>query len=470
MGARALGRAAVVVVALSAGIALAQAQPSGSPGAAPPIKPVVSPGLIDSVFTDMSLHDAKQESIRRERLLVVVDPLSRFYNEATWKHPSVRAFVMWKAIVIKVPGSQSPARNPKPNIGPAELFIGGERVENNFVKIDKFNKDFMQKTQVRVWPIGLLLGMDLAIEMARTRDPLWGLRHDDKNPMPPMPDREPPLFDASDGVGVPVDDLTRSDGLRGVLKRLEEAREAASSGDRDRAIGLYTWLMERSAEIEPSFNAARLFVVAPEFAELASKHKAARSRAAVLFERASVRMPWAGPAEWFELTATAEAAARTSEVVIALEEAINEPYEAAMLSGAAMTELKLIASRLGQTKEVVGSAEAILTQASSSLRMKKPGKVRQEDWDQLQATRKWLILVDGSRAYGALLAQGKDDAAGKIATIVREVHGLAGTRSLITTALAVNQTRAQHLAWLDESGAAKGDALRAILEERAGGK
>jgi hypothetical protein len=455
-----------MMMLICAGVTPVIAQSSNPPAGSPAPKPVVSPGLIDSVFTTLSAEDAMRESIRRERLLVVVNTSSRFYNEAAWNHPSVRAFVMWKAIVVKAPGGG----NQSGNIAAAKFYIGGQRINDNFVKIDSNNSGFMATTQVRVGPIGLLLGMDLAIEMARTRDPLWGLRHDDKNPMPPMPDREPPLFDASDGVGVPVDDLTRSDGLRGVLKRLEDAREAASSGDRDRAIGLYTWLMERSAEIEPSFNAARLFVVAPEFAELASTHKAARSRAAVLFERASVRMPWAGPAEWFELTATAEAAARTSEVVIALEEAINEPYEAAMLSGAAMTELKLIASRLGQTKDVLGSAEAILTQASSSLRMKKPGKVRQEDWDQLQATRKWLILVDGSRAYGALLAQGKDDAAGKIATIVREVHGLAGTRSLITTALAVNQARPQHLAWLDESGAAKGDALRAILEERASGK
>ncbi len=442
---------------------------SGAGGAAAPVpvKPVASPGLIESPFSSLSFAEAKIESVRRDRLLVVVNPTSRFYNEEAWMHPSVRAFVMWKAIVVK--GTVQPSAQGEYNMASVDFYIGGQIVTNNFVKINARNpltSGFFNTTQVRVGPLGLLLGMDLAVEAARTRDPLWGLRHDDKNPMPPLPDREAPMFDGSDGVAIAVSDLTRADGVRGVLKRLDEAREAVAAGDRDRAIGLYTWLMERSAQVEPSFDPARLFVVAPEFAALTVRYPGAMSRANALFERAQVRMPWAGPAEWFEMGATAECARRNAEVAMEMQAALGDQYEESALSLAAMTELKLITSRVGSTKDLLPTSEATVKDAEKGLKTSRPSKVRAEDWDQLQATRKWLIRAEGCRAYGALLAAGKEEDAARIAASVRAVHAGEGTRALIIMALAHGQAREGHRAWLDESKSSLNDALRAAVDER----
>ncbi len=430
-----------------------------------PIKPKASPGLIETPFSDLSFDEARRESIRRDRLLVVVDPSSRFYNEEAWMHPSVRAFVMWKAIVIKGRERPSPFRRQY-NIAGTNFYIGGEQREDIFVKIDGNTARFMEKTQVRVGPLGLLLGMDYVIDLARSRDPLWGLRHDDKNPMPAMPDREAPMFDASDGVAIAVSDLTRADGIEGVLRRLEEARAAVVAGDRDLAIGLYTWLMERSAQVEPSFDPVRLFVVAPEFAVLTPKYPAAMSRATALFERARVRMPWAGPAEWFELGATAECARRNADVLMEMQGAMGDMYEESAMSRTAMAEIKLITSRIGNSMELVPTADATVKEAEKGLKTSMPAKVRVEDWEQLQATRKWLIRAEGCRAYGALLAAGKQEDAARIAAVVRSVHGAEGTRALVITALAHGQARAEHRRWLDEAGVSSKDGLRAALEAR----
>lgn len=445
---------------------------------------MAQPGNVDDAFTDLTFQEAIKESMRTDRLLIVVNTDSRIYNPDTWANKTLQAYIKWHAIAIRVKGKPlsdcevgtlepyamrafGTTRNPYDNIASAEFFVNGCRANAALMYFDKNTARIKRDTVVRGNAVGMLIAADSAIESAKTRDPLWGLRHDDRNPMPLPPEETAWLFLGDDGLADPVSDVQREGATIGaVLERLEAARKATAAGDHRAAVGLYTWLWERGEQIDPAFGPARLWLVAREMGELTKVSQSMRTRAAQLHARVEARLPWAMDREWYELAMSGLAKGSMGTTMIAFEGVLNDPQEAAMSSVSPQARIFLMASRSDEIEKLAPGTEAFLKKQTAELKKTRPKGATKEDWDDLQKARRWIIRMEGCRGYAYWLTKGNEVEAGRIATIVQSVHGPEVSAYLVATALAAGEVRPVHAEWLRKLPPEKGRVLLQVVEER----
>src|SRR5579862_8001862 len=135
---------------------------------------------------------------------------------------------------------------------PDLLSLPGGQPTNNFIR-----------ARLIPTPLKLLFQADFGMRCKSARDPAWGMLHERDCPEPPPPPEPEPLSNTRDDLAPIVYDPHPEETI-GPLDRLDEARRLVKSGDFYQATGVYTWLWERAAAIDPAFRPARLSILAQE--------------------------------------------------------------------------------------------------------------------------------------------------------------------------------------------------------------
>jgi hypothetical protein len=451
---------------------------------------LAQPALPSPIFEEgKSYEEATREAKAKHRLLMVytegTDPVDQAeFERRTLKNPTLWAFVHWYCIGIKLPNHQGPAkityyrRGSRPTV---TMYIDGELVPNTIHdEIDTLNlpdtlqlpggppaNNFIAPHRLPT-PLKLLFQADFGIRFKSARDPVWGMLHQRDCPEPLAPAEPEPLSNTNDGLAPKVFD-PRPDETAGPLDRLDEARRLVKSGDLYQATGVYTWLWERAAALDPAFRPARMSILAQEMASLGAKRDGARERFAKLRNVRTERMLWADYSqmhEWFVLNAINKDPAPTIEFL----DYFTSGDEGAMLPPADNAAYNLLTRRTDygaaweRPKEPLARAVSLTARLSPHF----PSQVTPKERDEYGAFARQYLLDEGCRLYAASLVKGDDVTAQQIALAILKARDDAVTRlSLITTALSADppQPRPIQVRWLDEAEAASG-AKRPDLRNR----
>lgn len=481
---------------LAPAVAWGWAQPHAAGGPGPKLE--FDDQMQMQPWSELSLEDALAESKAKHRMLVVFlyddSPVSERMLARTWPSHTMAAWLAWHAVAVKIDARNGigatlrSAHKIAHNRLPATLiYVRGQGLKvfehggGGYLKTDPAERavdirpispDPPDVAAARSIP-GLLFNLQFTLERAKLMDVPWGLMHDQRNPEPDPPPKRDPLYNTDDGLADVVDDLPPGEGGAppDVLGRLEEARAAARAGELRRAAGLYTWLWERGAEVEPAFAPLRLTVLAGEIAALVDQRQGVRERFAMLRDDATKRLLWAGLIEhdeWFILNAMVD---RDDSSALYLVTTLVNDEEATMLSLDQQTGFKWMLARAPLDDQISNPGrfveERLKAIAPVSVRRKRPNSVPPAQWEALMVFRDHWLVGELSRVYSVALKAGVDDQADRAAqlllTSVSDQVQAGAQRSLVLAALAAGQVRPIHAQWLADAPAS--DPLRKRLAE-----
>lgn len=439
-------------------------------------------------WSTATLEEALKTSKKNHRFLMVFiyddKPVSRRMLTRTWTNPTLAAWVMWHAELIKFDsrGAMGQRLMAAHGVGPDRLpativYLRGksfrtfehgglalEPEERRRLVIEPIPAIAPDAPAPRSVP-GLLLRLDMALESARLSDVPWGVLHDQKNREPDPPPPSDPRFGIDDGLGAVVADLLpEADGTPpDVLGRLEAAREAVRDGDLHRATGLYTWLWERGEAVDPGMAGVRLTIIAEEMVALAKKRPASADRFESIRSEASSRLLWAGHDghdEWFILNAIA---GRDLDSLLYLARFSVEEEEASMIPGDTLAAWRWMERRAtaGAAGEAVSRdqparwcEDRLKRLAPVAAAQSRPVRIPPEAWATLQAFRTRLLATECARVYAVALSAGEEALAERAASMALDAAGPSAARTqriLVATALAAGQARAAHAQWLGDT-------------------
>lgn len=458
--------AAIAACALGPSVLAQDMPPDGVPYRPPERKIPTAPFLDhytlpvpQDILHPGTLREALEESIRRHRVLIVVleDMPNIPGRRHFWENELVRAWVKWHAIVVyddeQARVLQLVRRTRQENHYGVALFYRGKFVR--MASPRRRDEDFaLFKPRPTASAIGLLFGLDLTTEMYCLRDLVWSMMHDKLNPMPQPPEPEPPLWLTGDENADGVADLEAPPGtVPDVLARLAEARRLAADGALADATGLYTWLWERGAEVDPAFGPVRVAMLPQEVRPIVAARPGTKARVAMLGERLAARNLWATHSEQYEALSLTLMADDHAAAVRWLSTELLDLDMASLHSREELRVYSLMAERLGNP----GTPESTLAWARAQhkeLQRPRPSTRTLEKHKMLQDFRRWLLVQEACAAYAAALQSGSA-AAAPLAQLAQDVGGPEVLRALVMSALAQGQAREEHLRWLaDAAGAA----------------
>ncbi|MBX3357496.1 MAG: hypothetical protein KF745_03620 [Phycisphaeraceae bacterium] len=406
--------------------------------------------------------EAAEEAARQNRLLVLYqyEPNSAdaaWMEQYTWRNPTLAAYIRWHCIAVKVPA---------PCTG-VSIFKGKKCMKRLYCEESPYaaNEGMLPSalTSGRKIPkppkicpgaVSILFQSDFAMERIRSTDPVWYEFHNLKNPPPEPPPMPTGFYAMDDGLGESVRDPGPEDGPVDLWQRLDDARRAVRVGNLYAATGLYTWLWERAAELDPAFGPARRGALASEIADLASRRPGAKERFTQIRDARSARMLWADYDEMVEWGVLGSMVADDELVVEWFNMVINSDAEAAMMPRADKIayNLMLARERLADSyelgKDPVGRISRIAAIAAGA----RPRNVQPEDWPGLQAFVRTYLVDEACRLHAACLRAGREGDAWQIADLLLKQAGTPlARRSLVTTALVAGQPRQRHAAILGEA-------------------
>lgn len=414
-------------------------------------------------FCTLPYEQARQKAKRECKLFVVIaiepgTPEAAIAERRLLRNPTLAFFLKWHAVTVKVTGSCVSFTVYKDDEVLGSIGCMKDRlspqIDAVIASLPAAQLDGLRGA-ARPTPgaAGALFTVDYALEKIRAVDPVWYALHERRNP-PPQPPPLPPPFHLQDdgraevigeGEDPPADEGA---GLALTLERLEAARRAARVGDLYRATGLYTWLWERAAELDPAFAAARRSFLAAEIADLAFRRDGCRERFNAIRAAHARRLLWATYDdfhEWCVLNALCGDEALTVEWFDPL---INDEQEAAMLPRAdkAAYELLLARESFGNPLELGDDPVAKVRRIAAARTQPCPRQADPQDWARFQSFADTLLLHEACRLHAACLTAGRDADAHAIASILLAASDTPITRrALALTALAAGHPRPEHI-------------------------
>jgi len=445
----------------------------------------------DSLFNRGELEDLLQESKDRHRFLIIFyvganmpDSAKRDVEkmrDRTFRSPTFGLWLRWHGTMTEVNQAERPKQfaliQNELRRSNRSGFLGGVPVDwgapprilvfkdGRLVRIlpdptqdgEKYKGPWRGASSENrfVSPAGLLLRLDMLMDGLSSTDPVWLARHNHDNPPPEAPARKywslvedanaPAIEDPGAPEGEPPD----------VLAVLDEARATKRARELFDATGLYTWLWERGAEVDPAFEAARVTLLPDEIGDLCSARRSARDRFGSVFDETSNRGVWV---DWHERYAWMVLGARVGrtedfiEVFDFLTDDIDEAPITPREDRAITQELTRRDPAADPWRLPRNGPRSVIAALDGGATMKQTGKT----WQELKETRRWLAGIEARRVYAAYLKAGRDAEAAEIGAALVDRDDDGPTRvSLVMTALAFGQVREDHLRLLNEA-AAKG--------------
>jgi hypothetical protein len=478
-----------------AGVACAGlAPPSGAqsmPFKGPPQPPM--PRVLDlkdfPLLEDLQYPAAKEKAKRTSRIVLIFwcgDPPTnpRWTFLACQNSITLRAYIKWHAVAIwlrmlppelmdeacrfmKQQNSDSPAVLVVRD-GHVEAFVGSERPGGIGIGVQirgnpclPLGKTLDPDDRLYVpHPIRVLYQTDFAMERIAARDPVWMEIHKRDNPEPKAPPEPEPANMVRDELAPVVYDPRPEEHI-GALDRLDEARRLVREGDLYRATGVYTWLWERGAAMDPAFRPARLSALAQDLDALTSRHKEALEKFSNIREERNLRLPWAEYGqmhEWFVLNGVTHNAEDTLSY---FDYFTNDPDEGGMIppEDAKAYSLLTLRENFVRAWEMPGEPVARVRRIADRIDPKFPATVKEKERTEYRAFARQYLLDEGCRIYTACLVKGDETSAQRVAEIVLGARNDDAARlSLIETALAADppQARPIHEQWLVEAETASG--------------
>lgn len=445
----------------------------------------------DSLFNRGSLEDLLQESKEQHKILVVFYVGARMsvsadrdvekMRERTFRSPTVGLWLKWHGVLTEVNEAERPKQFAKiqgalRSTGGGRGGLMGENVDygspprilifkdGKLARVlpdpsqdgEKYRTSWRKNSENRfVSPAYLLLRLDMLMDGLGTTDPVWLAAHNHDNPPPERPPTR--LLCRTDDANAPaIEDPPAPEGEPvDVLAVLEEARDARRARHLHDATGLFTWVWERGAALDPAFEAARVTLVAEEIGDLCRARKATMQRFREVFDEMSsigLWLEWPERFAWMSLGARIGRSDDFIEVFDLLTEDIDEapitPREERAISKELMRK-NPAASPLALPKDGPGPLASALD-GGALLKQAGAGGT----WQALRDTRKWLAKIEATRAYAAYLKAGRDADGAVLEKALIESADDPSTRvSLVMTALAFGEARPEHLRLLDEAAA-----------------
>lgn len=420
-----------------------------------PLPPTDHPSAINPSWTlteSISADEAFDKAVKSRRLLML------FFTGDTPENPnwpfrragrsvSLRAYIKWHCVAVHTP--VFPRQMKRRGFGPCGCV---------YVVRDGEVEAIIKPTTLGMpGPLEILYQTDFAMDHIKARDPMWGMRHDEKNPAPQPPPEPEPLSNTQDEIAPMVRDPRPAENI-GPLDRLAQARASMKAGEFYQATGLYTWLWERGAAVDPAFRAAKLSALAQDIKTLIELRPEARGRFEKIRDIRTERTPWADHTQmhdWFVLNGATGNAVDTIEY---LDYFINDLDESSIIPPADNAAFKLFARRSDfaaawEQPPATTSATARVAGLVKRLNPKFPASTLPAAAAEYRAFAAQFFIDEGARLYVVCLVKGDEVAAQEIArTILAARNDAAARLALITTALAADppQARPEHLTWLDE--------------------
>ena len=409
-------------------------------------------------FSDESFDDAMARSIAENKVLIVVSHMCQGSpgRRNWWEHPLNAAWLKWHAIVIEPRGERFTVHSRPPDLDNQnaigiEMYIDGQGVPINIPVMPPAQRG----GPVTIAPATVLFHIDFAYEAYRTRDPVWGKKHDLANPPPPLPDLGSPLS-AGDANFPAVDDPApvAEGGTPDALSMLLQARAAARTGKPREACAAYTWLWERAGAIDPALDPVRRMVVPFEMRALRTASQTSEERLLTLRDRASRFLPWD---EWpltLDWALLSVGLQEDGPMLAWFSEALDDPDWTAGQPIAKRRTLNAIVQLIDAVK--ADELPALLTLARQLAAPTIPPKMPQADRPRYQQTCSLLAFNAACKAYTMALTIGDAAAAAQAATIARATGGGVARRALVACAIAADRVGPEHAGLLEEAAAAAG--------------
>ncbi|MFT3684450.1 MAG: hypothetical protein QM783_05895 [Phycisphaerales bacterium] len=428
----------------------------------------------------LSITEAAAKAKREHRVLIVIRDWKRppEMRRPWWANDSVRAWMMWHAVMVKLDRNDEAAgaylkANP-PDKGTAffgfDMFIDGGRV--NYAR---FLPEAVGSGPNAAGPddwepaIGhlptatmALFAFDLQMDFAKAKSPAWAMSHEKDCPAPARPARMYYFGKEADGLPTVPDvrDPKVGDLYVDVLARLREADRLIAAGDKRQAFAMLTWLWERGPEADPAFAFCRVGLVLPRMAALADKDEALATRLTQIAEAELALYPWYDDSDEVAYLALRYHEERREQIIkrVIVEGDDTDEQTMAGIVGGRLGDLKAYITE--RTKDKVIETRDWQLIARETRRVMPPTIERESrEWWRRQTPE--LVAVAGIRTYAALLssesavdrarAESMGDTIALAAAKADPPQRAAILRALAFAAASVGRAGPVHAAWIRDA-------------------
>lgn len=394
----------------------------------------LSPAAEPPLFTEQPLEAAINDATARGRLLLVVvssNPQAAKAVETVWADPALRAWAQRHAVVVNLNDrtkiqSMTGAGLVMPRNGEPLVFRNGKMVRMFGSKPNAQGVPVPSNKEIKR-DLSLLLRLQWTLEAQRAADEGWFQNHarNVQGVMSPAP--------------APIDPL--------VL--IERARAWAAKSPAE-AAGAMAELWAVVSAFDPAFEGVRLGSLAREMAALGAKDPEAMRRLRQLRAAEADRFDPSSFEGLFAQLVLDRVCGNVLDDLDFIDSSLNDPDSATLMPRATRIALELMLPRAHLNEPGPSDPTPWPRSLAAKLTSKADAKMKADEWSRLQAFRAWLLRVECSRAYGALLLAGREEHAAAVAEVLlKSENSPLNRRSLVAAAAANRQGREQHLTWLE---------------------
>jgi thiol-disulfide isomerase/thioredoxin len=372
------------------------------------------------VFTTKSYEDAKAQSIKDHKLLIL-DSMAdwcgpcKMMDKTTWIDDKVVKWVNDNAIAVQF-------------------------------DVDK-DKDLAQQFKIEAMPTVIVLKdgkeFDRSVGYKKTDDLLaWldGVKRGETS---------------LDALRKAAGDRMGKDGKVDVNARYDLARQLAMSGKEDEATDEYVWLWDNMLKYDPAMYGVRLSFMAGDMQRLAQQHEPALKRFTKMRDALEAKLK-AGTSsseeltEWIVLNGVVDDQDRT----IAWFDRVKNDPEAAPDIQRNNFRLERLLEERGRWADLAKLSKNPVADARQKVQMYNmtARTLPKEQAEEIKKYQTQSLRDSISHLYAGLLAAGKEDDADKVAAVLTDALDDAPSRTaLVEMALQANQPRERQLKLLEDA-------------------
>lgn len=300
-------------------------------------------------------------------------------------------------------------------------------------------------------PLELLFRLDYLLEARSIKEPVWGEWHKKLNP-PPVAPAPVLLSSIEDPDAAPWPEPDQHPTL---WTSLSLARDNASpaEGDQHLATGIYTWIWERGTDT-PWLAPLRRTLIASEMTALAAARPGAKSRFTRMRDNASDRYAWADFIERWDWLILSEIVDDPFATLLEMDYSLNDPDEGSLATSTEQFGLRLLSQRAPWSDVWTVHADDVKRlDAIRALERQKPApRATDEEWAELVAFRRAVLLSESCRIHIAYLRDRNDSQAMRIAAdLIKSDTDGSARLALASMAWAAGLADERHLAWVNEA-------------------
>ncbi len=472
---------------LAAGAAVALGQPK--PGAPPATPSRAGEGPVATgVLSAMPLHEALDQAMARNRVLVVVVSPNRAREQANtllWSHPALVNWAAWHAVVVHV-ADQATIRS----LTDAGLTPGGPDQPLLFAEglaVRLFGSPPARNTsRLRPAPrpagpasygpaLRLMMRLEWSLRGQARVAPAWLAAHDAACPAPARPVlpaqalvSDAGAMDFREAAAQGLDGAAGADSLGRLIHALDLVKGLPAEGPPDadiarRAAGLFIGLWEQALSAEPSIGPSVLFQGSRAMHELGTRFPPAMLRFRALRDAQAAMLPWMNKRELFNWLMLCRVLGDATDGLDFLDASLDDPDAVGVMPPDERFALEAMLPRLawGDPLNLPGTGrdpvrflarlhERVGEEALQRIRgLYEPGRSRLVGFLGTQ------LIDEGCRVYAALLARGRDEEAQRAAALVADVFKDKPLGAwMVSTALARGQSREHQVEMLSGTDAA----------------